>query len=29
VEIYKPGFLKLQAKKGGSGVDLRDREGMC
>jgi hypothetical protein len=25
VEIYKPGFLKLQAKKGGNGVDLRDR----
>ena len=25
VEIYKPGFLKLQAKKGGNGVDLRER----
>ncbi len=25
IEIYKPGFLKLQAKKGGNGVELRER----
>ncbi len=24
-EIYKPGFLKLQAKKGGSATEIRER----
>jgi hypothetical protein len=24
-EIYKPGFLKLQTKKGGKGTEVRDR----